>query len=354
MNPKFYLETEYDFLREDEHLKNRIGMLYLGGSISYGTNLPGKGDIDLRGFAFEKPSDLIGYTDFEEVVEKETDTTIYAFNKYISLLEKCNPNIIESLGCLPEHYFYLSDTAKEIIKNKEMFLSKIAFHSFGGYASQQFTRLENALSLNSIDESKRKEHLLRSLEASLRTFADKYQAVDYDFTNFYHEKRPIHAKNGLCLYIDKSEKNVEEEIFLDLKFEHYPLRDFNAILSEFANISKTYNKLNQRNKKKDEEHLDKHAMHLIRLYYMAFDILENKQIVTFRKNERDELLSIRQGKYRNKDGSYKKEFFELREKLENKLNYDYLNSDLPEKPNKKLIEDFVMDVNKKIICNEKL
>ena len=77
---------EYDFLRTNEHLGDRIGMLYLGGSISYGTNLQGKGDVDLRGFSFEKKEELIGYKKFEEIVETETDTTIYAFNKFISFL----------------------------------------------------------------------------------------------------------------------------------------------------------------------------------------------------------------------------------------------------------------------------
>lgn len=346
---KIIQNSEYDFLRTNEHLGNRIGMLYLGGSISYGTNLPGKGDVDLRGFAFEKKSDLIGFTEFNEFVETDTDTTIYGVNKYISLLEKCNPNIIESLGCREDHYFYLSDTAKKIIDNTEIFLSQIAFNSFGGYASQQLSRLENALSLNSVDAKKKLEHLLRSLENAVRSFAERYQIIDYDFTNFYHKKMPLHGKNGLCIYIGETDKNIGEEVLIDLKVENYPVRDLAAIFSEMSAISKTYNKLNQRNKKKDEEHLDKHAMHLIRLYYMAFDILENHKVITFRDKERDELLAIRQGKYRKEDGSYEKSFFEYRDELEKRLNYAYKHTTLPEKPDREKIQELVIEINESII-----
>jgi predicted nucleotidyltransferase len=349
MDKKFLNNSEYNFLREDEHLGKNIGMLYLGGSISYGTNLPGKGDIDLRGFAFEKPSDLIGYTDFTEIVETETDTTIYAFNKFVSLLEKCNPNTIEALGCKEDHYFYLTDVGRELTDNAEMFLSQIAFNSFGGYASQQLSRLENALSLNSLDSKKKLEHLLRSLECSVRSFAERYKFIDYDFTNFYHKKMPIHGPNGMSLYIGETDKNVGEEVLIDLKVEGYPVRDLNAIFSEFGNISRTYSKLNQRNKKKDEEHLDKHAMHLIRLYYMAFDILENHQVITYREKEREELLAIRQGYYRNEDGSYKKAFFDYRDSLEKRLNSAFKKTTLPERPDRNKIQDFVMKVNKRII-----
>lgn len=352
MNEKFYLNKEYDFLRENEHLKGQIGMLYMGGSLSYGTNLPGKGDIDLRGFAYEKKQDLIGYSDFEEVVHKETDTTIYAFKKYVFLLTRNNPNIIESIGCRKEDYLYLSEAAKTIIEHPEWFLSKLAYNSFGGYASQQLSRLENALSLNSLSQAKKLEHLMRSLECAIRSFAERYEVVDYDFSNFYHKKQPIHGKNGLCLYIGETDKNIGEEILLDLKLENYPLRDLNAILSEMSNITKTYNKINQRNKKKDEEHLDKHAMHLIRLYYMAFDILEKGKVVTYREDEKEELVGIRTGSYRNPDGSYKKEFFEYRDSLEKRLNYAYKNTSLPDTADMKIIEEFVMEVSKKIINNQ--
>ena len=40
-------QRKYDFLRTDEHIKDRLMFLTLGGSHAYGTNVEGS-DIDIR------------------------------------------------------------------------------------------------------------------------------------------------------------------------------------------------------------------------------------------------------------------------------------------------------------------
>ena len=65
-------------------------------------------DIDIRGIALNRKEELLTNQNFEQFVNEETDTTIYSFNKIITLLTNCNPNTIEMLGLKPEHYLYLS------------------------------------------------------------------------------------------------------------------------------------------------------------------------------------------------------------------------------------------------------
>ena len=331
--------SEYGFLREDIHLKDKIGMLCLGGSLAYGTNIEGKGDVDLRGFAFETPAELIGMTNsFNQVVETNTDTTIYAFNKFIGLLLENNPNTIELLGCRPEHYFYMTDVAAELVKNKKKFLSNRCVRSFGGYAGQQLARLENAIARDSLPQARKEEHIKNSLNNAMASFADRYTEFE---------------QGSIVLYTDDSTKeDMDKEIFVDIDLKHYPVRELNSILNEFTNITRQYGKLNHRNKKKDDEHLNKHAMHLIRLYYMVFDLLEKGDIVTYREDERPLLLEIRKGKFMLEDGSYDSAFYEFREELDKRFQYAQKHSVLPDKVNMKEIEDFVMSVNEKIVKGE--
>ena len=117
------------------------------------------------------------------------------------------------------------------------------------------------------------------------------------------------------------------------------------MINDMTNIIGTYEKLNKRNRKKDEEHLDKHAMHLIRLYLMCLDILEKEDIITYREADRDMLMGIRKGQYRNEDGTYRHEFFDMVNDLEKRLQYAKKNTALPDKPNMKRVEEFVMEVN---------
>ena len=99
--------SQYDFLRTNPHLGNNIILLGFGGSIAYGTNTKDS-DVDLRGVALNSKNDLLGMTSvFEQVVNNETDTTIYSLTKITKLLTSMNPNTCELLGLKPDHYLYL-------------------------------------------------------------------------------------------------------------------------------------------------------------------------------------------------------------------------------------------------------
>jgi hypothetical protein len=69
---KIMNSEEYDFLRTNERLGNRIMLLGLGGSYSYGTNNEGS-DIDFRGVTLQMPSDLLGMSEFDQYEDDKTD-----------------------------------------------------------------------------------------------------------------------------------------------------------------------------------------------------------------------------------------------------------------------------------------
>jgi predicted nucleotidyltransferase len=274
--------SEYDFLRINEHLGDNIILLTTGGSHAYGTNIE-TSDLDIRGIAVERPKEIIGLSNFEQFVNTETDTTIYGLRKIISLLLNCNPNTIEILGTKQEQVFKINKYGQMLRDNIDLFLSKKAIGSFGGYATAQLRRLQNALARDSYPEVEKEKHILKTIQSAILTMEDRYK----EFT-----------KDEIKLYIDKSDKaDVETEIFLNISLKDYPLRDFKNIYSEMNQIITDFGKLNYRNSKKDEVHLFKHAMHLIRLFLMGIEILEGKGVNTYRKNDREFLLDIRDGKY---------------------------------------------------------
>jgi len=328
---KMLLENpEYDFLNTNPHLGDKIIFLTLGGSYAYGTNVE-TSDVDIRGCALNSKSNLLGLSSFEQVVDSTTDTTIYSFNKLIQLLMNCNPNTIELLGCKPEHYFIVTDIGKAMIDNQKLFLSQKAAHSFGGYAVAQLRRLENAIARDALPQGRKEEHIRQSMEGMVDNFKRKYENFEYGSIN---------------LYTDDSKKDeLDREIFADITLNHFPAREFNGLLNGLTDVLGSYEKLNKRNRKKDEEHLNKHAMHLIRLYLMCLDILEKEKVITYREDDRDFLLEIRNGKYMNEDGTYQSEFFEMVNDFERRLDYAKQNTSLPKVPDYHAIEEFVMDVN---------
>lgn len=330
-------QEEYGFLHTNEHLKGRLIFLTFGGSHAYGTSTPAS-DIDIRGCVFNSKADLIGMSSFEQVVDTDTDTTIYAFNKLISLFLNANPNSIEMLGCKPEHYIKFNPVAQEMIDNRKMFLSRRAINSFGSYANQQLRRMQNAVARDALSQAEKERHILGSVKNAMMHFNEKYKNFD---------------EGAIKIYIDKSNKeDLDSEIFIDVDLKKYPLRDYRALWSEMHEVVKVYGKLNHRNNKKDELHLNKHAMHLIRLYLMAIDIFEQEEIITYRENDLELLAEIRNGKYMNEDGTYQNAFFDLVNAYEERLAYAVNNSSIPEQPDYKRIEEFVISVNERVINGE--
>lgn len=329
--------TEYDFLRKDKNLGKNVILLTLGGSHAYGTNNENS-DLDIRGCALNSKMQILTNQNFEQFVNEETDTTIYAFNKLISLLSNTNPNTIEMLGNKPEHYFYVSPIGQELIDNAHLFLSKKAIYSFGGYANQQLRRLENK-SNRLVSQSEQEQYILNTINHAMYDIKTAYQ----DFTD-----------EDIKLYIDKAvQEGYDTEIFMDVNLKHYPLRDYKSVWSEMQSIVKSYGKIGKRNEKAIEHNkLGKHMMHLIRLYMMCLDILEKEKIVTYRENEHDLLMDIRNGKYLDSNKQPIAEFYEMVDEYEKRLEYAKENTSLPNLPDYNAINEFVASVNERVVKGE--
>ena len=336
---KVLFSDEYKFLKTNEHLGNNIILIGLGGSYAYGTQKEdGSSDIDCRGCALNSKEEILTNKNFDQFVNEETDTTIYSFNKLVSLLNNTNPNTIELMGLKSEHYLYLHPIGKELLDNAHLFLSKKAIHSFGGYANQQLRRMELLCNRN-VSQSQKEQFILNTINNAMYGIKQAYQ----DFTN-----------EEIKLYIDKAvQEGYDTEIFMDVNLKHYPLRDYCSVWNEMKSIVSSYNKIGKRNEKAiTHNKLGKHMMHLIRLYMMCLDILEKEQIITYREAEHDLLMDIRNGKYLDSNDQPIPEFYEMVNNYEKRLDYAKLNTSLPDNPDYKKINDFVMSVNERIVKGE--
>ncbi len=328
---------KYAFLRENEHLGRHIMLLGLAGSYAYGTNTT-ESDVDIRGVALNSKRDLIGLSAFEQYVDEETDTTIYGFRKTIELLLSCNPNLLELLGLAERNYFYVSPLGQLLLDDRQVFLSKRAIRSFGGYADQQLRRLQNALARDSYPQAEKEYHIWRTLQNTLADMEHRYSSFD---------------GGQIRLYLDQpTQPDWEQEIYMDVTLDHYPLRDYQNIWGELHNIVRDYDKLGKRNKKKDDLHLNKHAMHLIRLMMTAVDILEKGEIITYREAEHDLLMAIRRGDYQDGYGGFRGEFYELLAEYEKRLARAAAETSLPDAPDMRAVEELVMTINEKVVKDE--
>lgn len=322
---------DYRFLHEHPNIANRIMFLAFGGSYAYGTN-NAESDIDIRGCALPRESDLLGITHFDQYVDEATDTTVYAFPRLFDLLCSQSPSCVEMLGCRREDYALVSEAGQLLLDNRKLFLSRQCIDTFDGYARNQLHLLKHYLARDRMSDADKEEHILERCKHAMEKFHERYTEL--------HE-------GSLKLYIDKSAKSTADcEIFMDVELTHYPLRDYVSLWDDLRQLTKSYGKLNARNRKKDDKHLNKHMMHLVRLKLTLLDMLKTGDIHTYRGDDHDLLMDIRNGAYMTEDGLVRPEFYEMLAKLDEDIAYAARYTDLPQATDTDKLNDLSVAVNR--------
>jgi predicted nucleotidyltransferase len=179
--------------------------IFLGyrGSIAHGTFLPNSNpnsidDRDIFGIVIPTSEYFFGLKTFEqfERIEQYWDVLIYDFRKFVRLLLKSNPNIMQALWTPRQHILKSSWQFERLVDNRHLFANKGIYPVFCGYAYGQLKKMEH-LSYDGYMGQKRKalvdkfgydcknaQHLIRLLR----------QGIEFLRTGELIVERPDHAE----------------------------------------------------------------------------------------------------------------------------------------------------------------
>lgn len=136
------MKNNFQNVRED----NRLLYEYIRGSVAYGTAFDNmenvQSDIDTSGVFFAPQNELWGFNSnyVERIADEKNDNVWFELGKWFELLCNSNPNIIESLWIPKRCILFETDIIKEIKENRDIFLSKKVYETFGGYAKSQIKK----------------------------------------------------------------------------------------------------------------------------------------------------------------------------------------------------------------------
>jgi uncharacterized protein len=341
-----------------EQVKNNGWLIFetIVGSKAYGLDTA-TSDTDIRG-VFVLPKDMFYSLDYVPQVANETnDIVYYELRRFMELLSKNNPNIMELLN-VPEKCIL----QKHAIMNRiqaGMFLSKLCEQTFANYA---YTQIKKAYGLekkivNPVEEERKsvldfcyvhveKEAIPVNKFLSENSFLQQEMGLTAithlrDCYNLYRSKELLYAgivrkdaSNDVCLSsIPKGENPVGLLYFNKDGYSVYCKRykenwDWVAKRNEAR-----YNTTMAHGKHYDS----KNMMHVFRLLLMAKEIATEGKINVWR-NDREFLLDIKQGKFEYDD--LVKEAETLREELKNL----YVNADLPDEPNVEQVNKLLIEM----------
>ena len=334
----------------------------LSGSRAYGTDLP-TSDTDIKGIFFLPKEEFYGLNPVTQVSDEGNDTVFFELGRCIELLAKNNPNLMELLAA-PADSILKRHPIMDAIK-PELFLSKLCFKTFAGYAQTQVQKARglNKKILNPIDKERKsildfcyvvQDHGSVKLSAWLQQhrrdqshcglvridhMRDMY-AVFYDPTEklgYRGIQQRENAKEVARSTIPKGEKPVGYLSFNRDGYSTY-CRSYREYWDwvEKRNDERYQNILNH-GKRYDA----KNMMHTFRLLDMAEEI-GREGIIRVRRPNRDELLAIRRGEF-----EYEALLEEVQKRLA-RIEQVYASSELPEKPNSEAIEALLVKMRSEL------
>ena len=130
----------FDFARH-------VVMVCRTGSQTHGMATP-TSDEDFFAVVVPPAEYLLGLSSFEHWDPKDVglDFKVYSLRKYVRMLLKNNPNVLETLWLRPEFYCPVDthNVFRELKDMRDLFSSLRAYHSLSGYAYDQLKSLETS------------------------------------------------------------------------------------------------------------------------------------------------------------------------------------------------------------------
>jgi uncharacterized protein len=333
------------------------------GSKAYGLDTA-KSDTDIRG-VFVLPREAFYSLEYTRQVSNETnDIVYYELKRFIELLSKNNPNILELLS-LPEQCVLQRHELMDKVR-PEIFLSKLCQESFANYA---YTQIKKAYGLEKkivrpMDKVRKSVldfcfvYIGKEARPLAKFLSDnRFKAEEMGLTaiahmrdcyNLYHSTK--HAYSGVIktevandVALSSIPKGEDPVGLLYFNKDGYSIycREYKEYWDWVAKRNEErYNATMSHGKKYDA----KNMMHVFRLLSMAKEIATEGKVKVWRK-DREFLLDIKRGKY---------EYDELvaqAEVLKNELNALYANSNLRDEPDREEVNKLLIEMREVYYAN---
>ncbi|MDR3022639.1 DNA polymerase beta superfamily protein [Chryseobacterium sp.] len=363
-----------------QDLKNKNLLLFeaISGSRAFGLATENS-DTDIRGVYYLPKKDFFGLNYIPQISNETNDITYYEIGRFVELLQKNNPNILEILAS-PEDSILYKHPLMDLLKTED-FLSKLCKDTFAGYAVSQIKKAKglNKKILNPVEKERKsildfcfildgqgsvqlKKWLIEfpysgEVSEGRGGSQEKCGLINIDHTKgmyalFYDESGTLGYKGVMqneeanqvsVSSIPKDEKPVAY-LFCNLDAYSVYCKDYREYWKWVAERNEDRYNVNQTH---GQNYDSKNMMHTIRLLQSCEQIFKTNSL-TIRVKNRDELLDIKAG-----NQSYEN----VMQKAENiilSIEKNYSASSLPDEPDLEKTTKILIQIREKLYHNDEL
>jgi predicted nucleotidyltransferase len=330
----------------------------ISGSRAYGLDTP-QSDTDLKGVFYLPKEQFYGLNYIPQVSDDTNDIVYYELGRFVELLIKNNPNILEILATPDDCVLYRHPLMNRF--ETGMFLSKLCKDSFAGYAMTQI-RKARGLKKKIVNPVARERQSVLDFCYVIQGYSSVAASQWLTAQGIRQEQCGLaavpHAKGLYALFFDDTgtfgyRGIISGETATDVSLSSIPKGEreltnlffnkdgYSAYCREYREYWEWVDKRNEnryRNTMQHGKNYDaKNMMHTIRLLQVAEEILATGQLHVQRQN-RDELLYIKTGNAEYDD------LLEQANNLIERIELAYESCSLPETPDEKTIEKILVEM----------
>ncbi|OOV18947.1 DNA polymerase beta superfamily protein [Flavobacterium sp. LM4] len=329
-------------------LKSQTLILFevISGSKSFGLHTP-TSDTDIKGVYYLPKEKFFGLDYIPQISNETNDEVYYEIGRFVELLIKNNPNILEILAS-PEDCILYKHPLMEHLKLED-FLSKLCKDSFAGYAVTQIKKARglNKKIVNPLPKEKKSlldfcyvledYKTVSVLEFLTENDLKQEQIGLVDLPNskgmfaLFYDKNKTLGYKGITQKENSNEVSVSsipkgEKLIGYLSCNQDGYSKYCKEYTEYWNwIEKRNEDRYNTNQQHGKNYDSKNMMHTIRLLQTAEQILSTGKL-NIRVSNREELLDIKAGNREYDD------LLEMADNLIASIENHYQTSTLPEKP----------------------
>ncbi|GAB2869105.1 DNA polymerase beta superfamily protein [Hymenobacter ruber] len=345
----------------DLRRQNLILFEAISGSRAYGTNLP-HSDTDLKGVFILPEDQFFGLDYIPQIANETNDEVFYELRRFVELLLKNNPTVLELLGTPADCVIYKHPLFEQF--QAADFLSKLCRQSFAEYAVAQIRKARGLnKKINHPEPPARKSVLdfcYVTAGAGAQPATDWLARHSYETAQCGLANVP-HLTDLYALFIDATpgrtlgyrglvrDAETSQDVLLSavpkgeepvayLSFNRNGYSTYCRVFREYWEWVEKRNAERYQNTVQHGKNYDaKNMLHVFRLLQMAEEIAETGQLHVRRPN-REFLLQIRRGEF---------EYEQLvadADQLVTKVEAAFANSALPDAPDRAAAEQLLRQV----------